>query len=596
MKKAKTLLASLLGVVAASTMAFGLAACGDTTNPDNQGGGENPTTVQLTDGVYSYGYDSNHVQLVKFKTDGTFYAQSLMQEGACFGKWELVDMEVEYISVNPAEGCLMESDDMTIKKSTQAIKFTYDDGSAYNVRDEYYYENASGDRVPVASNSGVAKNCVAYAEDKLHCTTFDNGKYWRTLNHDVDSTFGEEDEIKNLLYRFMVKDVPDWATEGGYIAQDLELTIYHNSFVDLASSENQVSGKLTVSGNVYTFDNGAKVTVAADGKSATYVKGDVTIDLVEWVKAATTVASVKANHPYIGDIVINLYDDGNAELTGAGQNFTGTYSVSGGKVTFNIVSGGAFTISEFTISDNSLTGTITVAALSAELEATGTITGKLAGSTIISLNTEWASMTFTLALNSDNSGSVAMADTVITTFHWALDNEDTQKIYFRNSTNGSVSFALDFTSGAPVAKFEWTGKLSDAQEEPMTLTFTGDATSLGALKTDAATAKLVVEGVPLENVPYAGASLTSVIYFYSDGTGVIDVNVAALNMTLNDALTFHWSMSTATNQIEFVEDEITFAMAQDYSTASFTATVTVGQLGEKELVFNVNPQSLSALR
>lgn len=592
MKKAKWLLTSLLCIVMMLTMAIGLAACG---NPDDSDKDKPTETVKITDGVFSCASDPSHVQLVKFKEDGTFYAQSVMQNEAFFGKWELVDMDMEYITVDTTKGFIEQATpDKSIHKATKAVKFMHNDGSAYNVRGDYSYtgelEENMGQLIAIETNKDVAKNYIAYADNRLHATTFDGGQYVRTLVHNPDSTFSEENEVKNELYHFMVKDLPAWA-EDDYIVQDLELTIYHNSFVDLATSENQISGKLTQNGNVFTFDNGATVTVSADGKTATYTKGEITIELVEWANAAEKVASATGTTEGIGELKLELYNDGSALLLGAGKEFAGTYTVEDITVKVNIAATG-FTIKDFTIDGDNFTGKVQINTMQVEVDMTGKITGTLFGSvkTLASIDTEWATMKFTFALNSNNTGSIVMGETVVTTFHWAFNADNS--FTFRKVSKGTVAFELKFDGAAPAAEFKWTGKLKDDIDE-ITLTFNSDAASLGVLKTGAATQKFTVAGT---DIPNSGMTIKSNIYFYSDGTGVIDVNIPEINMAMNDAFTFHWNMNTTTQQIEFTETSITFAMAPDYSSASFTATVALGQLGNVDIVFTVAPTALGALK
>ena len=135
-----------------------------------------------TDGVWICSSDATHYTLVKLKEDGTFYARGLMGTQGFFGKYEIVDMAVEYYDAK-ADGVLKQEDmPFDVLKSEKAVKFMHEDGTPYEVRQEPASVKIDGNPTPIAAiNDGLGKEYVALAGEMLHHVAFDD--YSRSLTH-----------------------------------------------------------------------------------------------------------------------------------------------------------------------------------------------------------------------------------------------------------------------------------------------------------------------------------------------------------------------------------------------------------------------------
>ena len=291
---------------------------------------------KYTDGVWMCSSDATHFVLLKLKEDGTFYARGLMGQQGFFGKYEVVDMAVEYYDAK-ADGVLKQEDmPFNVLKSEKAVKFMHEDGTPYEVRQEPASVKIDGNPTPIdAINDGLGKEYVALAGEMLHHVAFDD--YSRSLTHKPNEKFSEADEIRNLLYKFMVAEVSEKNAAEGWKQQELTLELYHNGYVDMATGDELVDESYQkIEGNVYTLADGATVTVDPDAYTAVYQKGDMKIDFVKFNEnGSEAAAAVKAQYEgeaFSGKVklVAKMFDDGTIVIYGNDNPLSkGTYEGQG---------------------------------------------------------------------------------------------------------------------------------------------------------------------------------------------------------------------------------------------------------------------------
>ncbi len=291
--------------------------------------------VKITDGVWTCASDATHFALVKFKEDGTFYARGLMGQKGFFGKYEVVDQAVEYYDAHEDGTINGEDVPMDILKSEKAVKFMHEDGSPYEVRKVPETVKINDVPTPLEPlNKDLGAEYCALTGDVIHQAAFDD--YPRSLKHDPKAVFTEDDEIRNLLYKFMVAELSEQNKADGWKQQELTLELYHNGYVDMATGDMMVDEKYqSINGNVYTLADGATVTVDPEAYTAVYVNGDKTINFVKFGENAEAGPAVKAQ--YEGDafggrvkLVAKMFEDGTIVIYGNDNPLSkGTYEGQG---------------------------------------------------------------------------------------------------------------------------------------------------------------------------------------------------------------------------------------------------------------------------
>ncbi len=482
--------------------------CGETIGQVGEG-------AAISEGIFSASADASHKMILRFKADGTFYANDLMMQTAYQGKYEVVDMEVPYIDAGAddvinweldAGGNKVTDDDGKWKiqqttdpaankdtvglTSAKAVKFFESDGTTpFAVNDAATDHQFYGEEVP----SNVVAYTVVDGEGRLHNVNL--GGYTRTVRQDPDSDFSDSDEIRNLLYELMPEELPAWAAEANeadpdnpYTVQDLTFRIYHNGYDDLATAEYMISGTYTSAAGsdanttVYTLSEGGTLTLTADGDdySAVYKNGTEEIELVKWQKAQTGVTVMK-------------------ELT--------------------------------------------------------------ASATVMQMNVD-----FTLTFNSDCTLVLAgslMGSSIEITADWSMGGSMPPSVNFENASRGTFTFGWGESS---TVVFTWTGKLSDNVPEETTVTFSMAASELGDLQgaapvvevkytfegTDAKVGKITLElfdDQSLKLTAQKGTDKETVIdtgTWSSEGVNfTLNFGVEANNTTVNLAAgtPIHWSGS-----------------------------------------------------
>ena len=291
---------------------------------------------KITDGVWTCASDATHFVLVKFKEDGTFYARGLMGQKGFFGKYEVVDTSVEYYDAHEDGVVKGEDAPFDVLKSEKAVKFMHDDGTPFEVRGDSLSVKINDVSTPLdVLNTDLGKEYCALTENMLHLVAFDD--YPRSLTHKPNEKFTEADEIRNLLYKFMVAEVSEKNAAEGWKQQELTLELYHNGYVDMATGDELVDEPYQkIEGNVFTLADGATVTVDPDAYTAVYQKGDVKIDFVKFNEnGSEAAAAIKAQYEgeaFSGKVklVAKMFDDGTIVIYGNDKELSkGTYEGAG---------------------------------------------------------------------------------------------------------------------------------------------------------------------------------------------------------------------------------------------------------------------------
>lgn len=567
--------------------------------------------ISLTEGIFKATVEGrNNTAVLKFKEDGTFYAHGLDGQKAYMGKYEIVDMEINYVDWG-ADGNWDTEEGVAVLKATKAIAFYDMDGNPMTVRNESNMYNEEQGLDGTKINEGIAQNYCAYTPAdgavpaKVHAVGFNNDPYTRTLTQDTTAVFTEDDEIKNLLYHFMVAALPEWAV-GSYEANELEFKLYHNSFEDMATVEVMESGSLTVNGNVYTLSNGATITVDPDAYTAVYKKGDVEINLIKWMELGTVVATVSGNL-YDGAMTYEakLYDDGTLALTGnmMPNAVYGSYVLNSDNTLTLDIAAGSMTVEGGTYDPETKTVTINLGMGQAGVVSlTGVAEGKLAGGVevLVTINTEvemvpgYPEYNAKLALNLNDNGTaeVLMNGAALATARWEY-NAATYSFDIYNVSNGTLTAALS----ADGLTFTWIGDISE-NATGVEVVFTTDTSVMADIQS-----AVLPQTKLLLNDTQAGDPMSTEleIRFLSDGTGILKATtlyagtpVGGVTVTFNWALT---DMGCNFTEVAGAGDgaSITYAMKEDYSGSTITFTM-IGSSGEVSYVINCELAALGALK
>lgn len=504
MKRTRQILALILALTLCAGVFAGCQGNPEPTTEPQQTETTQPAGLEATliQGVFMSSGDPSHVSIIRFKEDGTFYAQGLTQQRAYMGTWKVVeDVTIDYLVTGSGGSVSTEREPEFVETpATVGVALYEMDGvTPFSIRG---YEAVNN--VP-EMNTDVPDNILPYAENALHAVLIDG--YSRTLKHDPDNSFSEEDEIKNLLYCFMPESLPDWAVEDGYTLQELTMKLYHNCYEDMATDLYLQAGDYaSIDGNVYTFDNGAVVTVAEDGKTAVYVNGDMEIPLIEWYEESSGEVeellklSTTMNVGIDIEFFMTFYSNAKVTLTAEAMGTTIEHSAdfmldtSAGlpNVVFSNATAGEFTFGwgesgtvVFTWNGDvseKLTGqTIEFVTASSDLGAIqnakpSVVSLMVLESTAALGNVEAAC---TLEFSSDNTVCMTvsvMGTEMSYTGNWTLDMA-APAVVFENASAGEFTFGWG-NSGSVV--FTWSGDLSERMTG-QTIEFTTASSDLAKL-------------------------------------------------------------------------------------------------------------------
>lgn len=501
-------------------------------------GGE---SADITDGIFTAAADASHYMVVRFKQDGTFYANDMMMQTAYQGKYEVIDMEITYIDAGADDMVNWKTDEGGNKvtgndgnwiidespepiankdtvglKSTKAVRFFEMDGTT-----PFVVNDAGTDHQFYSKDT--PSNVVAFTEGKLHNVML--GTYTRTLRQDADSDFSDDDEIRNLLYELMPEELPQWAIEANeempdapYTVQDLSFRIYHNGYDDLMTGEVLVSGTYTTTAGtdtnttVYTLSEGGTLTLTVNGDdySAVYKNGDKEIEMVKWQKAQTgatvmkeLTTTAKIMNAIDVDFKLSFMSDctavmsaslmgkdieitANWELTMDGKPSVSFKNVSQGKFEFTLAADVSFTWTG-DLSESAKNQTVVFTMPASELAdlqgAQPAVSEKLSlTAEDVDLGIGGMKATFTLKFMSDGKVVLAgslMGSSIEFTADWALSMSGTPSVTFTNSNGGTFAFGWGANS---TVEFTWHGKLSSSIPADTSIVFSAAVSELAKLQ------------------------------------------------------------------------------------------------------------------
>lgn len=402
-----------------------LTACKDDERPNGPENGEDPDeteTAELTDGVFYVGvpgYDRK--QLIKFKTDGTFYAIGLYGD-VIAGKYEVVDMEIEYRLAgtngnweNPeAEDSEADGDSVEVLISSKAIKFYHLDGSVMQDMRNDNYEGQS------TLNEGIDSCYVAWTEGYIHMLKI--GQTTRTVKHDPEYYWSEEDEEPIVLFKFMIKEVPEELADE-FEQTELTFTIYHNGYKN-ALGVKEVNGTYTIEDGVYVLSKGGTFRIGEDGQTAVYEDDEVTIECVVYAEPnEKLVATLTTAHGQ----KCELYNDHTCSIEGS---LFGTWSWSMATYTLTItIEGFEPAYSDIgKLAEGVLSITLPLTdTVSLEFTAPATVVGDLNAvpegpQEVATLECEYPQVEAVLVLYDDHSCAIVENGEALSTGTWSFAN------------------------------------------------------------------------------------------------------------------------------------------------------------------------------
>lgn len=448
-----------------------------------------PEEYEITDGVFLAQADATHRILIKFYEDGSFYAEG-MQGNAVKGVYEVKSESIQY---RPSDDALLPVEDADFVTGDTVVYFWEADGTTPIRMNRNDPDGAQKNLYP----EGTPGNAVAYADDALQAVTFDHQT--RTLTHSPLNPFSESDEKAIEQYRFMLKnesDIPEGAEEDAAV-QDYTMVLSQKGFETNILGSDAV-GKYTVEGNVYTLTgtipSGAygTLTVSEDGKSATYVNGDTTLELVAYAEETEsavaemtgTVSREMQGQQVEFTFTLSFYADHSGEVVAAAYGneisaatFTWAMAENGMSVVVSEVSNGTLTDIKPTADYQNVEATwsgdvnaaftgieVTLSAPASALSALkevpdeASVLKELTSSINVGIE-----VNFTLTFLSDGTASISaslMGNEFEVTADWVLSASGMPSVEFTNVSDGSVTFAL-----ADPVTFTWKGTLGAAGEQ-----------------------------------------------------------------------------------------------------------------------------------
>lgn len=615
----KKKLLAMLALSAVLAMSAGLlAACNDpkdTDEPDtpctehvdsNNDGkcdncgedmGSEPVTppeeeVKITDGVFSNQMDASHEALIKLYEDGTAYLSGFT---VSYKGWYEVKEESITTAATAADGTII--DPAAEEDGKGKCEWLTFDTAIYFWADEEKTEpivvNASAASADALPSSGIGYaygtpvNALAYdsESDMIYNYKFDQGT--RTLSHSSLRDFTPEDEAPIELYRFMLKnesDIPADA-EPGAVLSDYSLIITHKGFEgNILGGSNVWNGKYVQEGNTYTLNDtfsGAEVgtlTIAEDGRTATFKNGDKTLELVAWEESTPIAAELTGT---MADVV--LYEDGTFALKGS-ISITGTYTTDAEGVVSMTFDENDFeaALTSCTNTDGTLTVNISISysGMPLTITASGAVIGELyvPGAlsllTVSSAEAVVADMTLQLDMMSDCTLVISIAGQSRVTASWTLDAA-TRSISFSKTSTGELAY--DWNNGQP--KITWTGRVSTSETEDRTYTFSFAATDLGKL----------VSAKPAVTVSYTftgtvfGGAVTLNAYLYDDNTiEIVGTSAGGENVLATGTWEQGAGLPSVTLDGENVSAKVTATSATDVKLV-FHGDLGMGTAGDYEL-------------
>ncbi len=544
------------------------------------------TEYKITDGVYIAQADASHRILLKFYEDGTFYIEG-MQGNAAKGKYEVKDENIQY---RPSKEDLTPDVDAEFVTATKAVFFYEMDGTTAMAVNRNKETSAGKELYATATPD----NAIAYVNDTLYNVTFDNQT--RTLQHSPLNPFTADSEKAIEQYKFMLKnesDIPAGAEDK--IVQDYTLILTQKGYETNILGTDAV-GKYTLTNNVYTLTGtipaGAygTLTVSADGKSATYVNGDKTIELVTWTAAAeksvatmtgSVVKNIQGNDTTV-TFTLSFYGDFTGKIVAQAFGsemeataFKWAMAADGRSVLVSEVTKGTLTsiapTSDYTSVEATWSGDVNANLTGVEVKLSAPATALSALKEVKDPNAVTVlkelkvtknlgiEVEFTLTLTSDCKAALTasmMGTNINITADWTLSGHT---VTFANASKGEFTYAID----ANGAHFTWTGDLSDRATN-QTIEFTMPSSELADLQ---GAKPVITEKKVLTTTKNLGINVEFALTFTSDNK----VAMTASMMGTEISITADWTLSGHT--VTFAnasKGEFTYAI--DASGAHFTWT------------------------
>lgn len=276
----------------------------------------------ITKGVFRMDAQSRYM-LVKFYEDGTFYAYGLLTD-VYRGKYVVHENYATAIKyVDCGDDGNVDDGETTILTATKAVEFFEEDGTTPSTQVVRKDED-----MPKGSHldNSMAANVIAYTDGWLHHIKI--GAQTRSLRQNKDTAFTKDDEVAVLMHEFMIADNAANASliSGQWTQQRRKVSLFDKKFEEAITDDAISEGSVTVLGNVFTLkyeDNStATVTVAANGETATFVKGEKTIELVKWNDG--TVKPAPTGEAILTKELNNTAGDGSDAMSVAGNNMAGS--------------------------------------------------------------------------------------------------------------------------------------------------------------------------------------------------------------------------------------------------------------------------------
>lgn len=537
----------------------------------------------------------NRYELVKFYEDGTFYAYGLMTD-VVRGRYvvhENYATAVNYIDCGD-NGNWDDGEPTTPSTTNQVVELFQEDGTtpATNI-------GRKDQDIPQGSSLGntVASNIIPYTDGWLHHVKV--GAQTRSLRQNQNDTFSKDDEVAVLMYEFMIADdaANDSLIGGMWTQQRRKVSLYDKRFEESITDDAISEGTVTISGKVFTLkyeDNStATVTISEDGKTATFQKGEKTIELVEWAEALPVAAELKTADGAPIPMVVTLYEDGSVKIASGSSKFSATYVQDSGTITITMAAGCPLTINSVTLSENDLTVVLVVptgrpapAPATMNVTVSGKVTGTLFTSSVATAKTEDGSLS--IKLFGDGGAELTVqgqsgSSTVAVTY--VVNSDNSISMTFADAKYSLVSATIE--GNAITLNIDYAYSESYTMHKTLTGTITGKLLAVKLVKTvakdvDAST------GNAAFTVASNGMKFDLTVTFYNNGT--VNISVRAVGLNVNG------KYSTENRQL-VITDIGNLTLAKDSGTnLVLGGTLSLGA-GSSEVSATIacTPQELGAL-
>ena len=317
----KKLLSFLLVFVLVCGLAVGIAAC----NPDSEED-KTPLKETLVKGAWEsevYGDDTHTLKDdIVFHNDGIFYTTTFGGKIPAAGYWTVTEESKTMTNYEDYE--LGDEETYTFPAYITLTTFSGEPyGTSDTEMDEFKQQGIYG-----------IKDDVIY------------GVMYQTMRwyHKTDKTVEEEPVTVVSFFN-------------GIVTNSLELG-HNGKFSDSLDGQNYYEGTWSYDAATKTYtltstEGTATLKLSADGKTAEYKRGNVTLTVTNANAAKTILHTFEASDPDIGNFTLYLYEDDNSceIFMGTVSRGEGTWTEAGGHYTINIASLGINNVTSTTNKD-----------------------------------------------------------------------------------------------------------------------------------------------------------------------------------------------------------------------------------------------------